>query len=283
VADAGTPVIVGVGYGQRIIHSFDGTGWTLQQRNPNAGVDEDLLWSVAYGGGHFVAGGGSSVGFTMVSTDGVTWAQGGAARAYVGGIAWTGSCFIAVGGNGLRVRSTDLGATWTNDQGFQTFGYFAAAAGNGIAVGVGYDQGVAVITTTTDGTVWTERRHSGASLYTVAYGNGMFVAAGDTALSTSHDGITWTDTTLGSGQANVNFVNGEFLISHLATGLYRSPDGVTWSVATPSAHMVGGYINGTYVSPTWPLSVSTSTNLVTWTSVFAPMGSGITQMVVGRH
>src|SRR6185295_14802058 len=110
--------------------------WTMTEKTPTGGDDNDLFRGVGFGEGRFVAVGGSSVALTRVSTDGVNWADGGTANAWLGGAAFTGSVWIAAGGNGLRVRSTDHGMTWTNPAGYQAIHYRAIAAGPGRAVAV---------------------------------------------------------------------------------------------------------------------------------------------------
>lgn len=284
-APPGTPIAVAVGYGQRRAHSFDGITWQLQEVRPDGGDDDDLFRGLTFGGGRFVAVGGSSVGLTAVSLDGVAWTPGGTARAWIGDVAWNGSVLVAAGGNGVRVRSTDGGATWIDDAGYQATHYRSvAASGAGVVVAVGhsYDApSVGVITSTADGVTWNERRRAGATFGTVAFGAGTFVAAGEGGLvATSRDGASWTDRTVGTGAGAVVFTGGEFVLSR-SSGIYRSPDGETWTPATTPSRNVAGYFGGAYLAVGWPLSISRSTDLSSWTPVFSPMGSGLTEMVTG--
>lgn len=288
-APPGTPIAVAVGYGQRRAHSLDGITWQLQEVRADGGDDDDLFRGLTWGDGRFVAVGGSTRTLTAVSLDGVAWTPGGGGRAWLGDAAWNGGAFVAAGGNGLRVRSTDGGATWIDDAGYQPTHYRSVAGGGGVVVAVGhsYDGGgpgganVGVITSTADGVTWTERRRAGATFGTVAYGNGAFVAVGEGGLvATSPDGATWTDRTVGSGGGGVIFTGAEFVLSRGAT-IYTSPDGATWTPASNAGRAVIGHFGGAYLAAGWPLTVSRSTDLTTWTQVWAPMGSGLTAMVTG--
>ena len=63
-----------------------------------------------------------------------------------------------------------------------------------------------VLTTSTDGIIWTTRT-SGfgtTAIFGVTYGNGLFVAVGDVGkLTASTDGITWTARTSGFGTTTI--------------------------------------------------------------------------------
>jgi hypothetical protein len=286
---ASTPIAVAVGYGQRRLFSTDGTHWTLLEKTPDGGDDNDLFRGVTYGNGRFVAVGGSSVALTQVSTDGSHWSNGGTGDAWLGGVAWNGSVFVAAGGNGLRVRSTDGGATWAAPAGYQAKHYRAVAFGDGLVVAVGhtYDNSgpgntnVGVIATTADGLLWTERRAAGETFGSLAYGNGAFVAATTGAtVATSTDGMKWVDQTVGTGSGGVCFTGTDFILWR-DSGIYRSSDGATWTLVTSKSRAVAGFFKGAYLSFDWPLRVNASPDLISWTQVFAPLGSGLTQLATG--
>ena len=286
---AGTPIAVAVGYGRRRVSSVDGSHWTLIEKTPNGGDDNDLFRGVTYGNGRFVAVGGSTVSLTQISTDGMNWIDGGTGTAWLGGVAWNGTVFVAAGGNGLRLRSTDNGATWTNPAGSQAKHYRAVAFGAGqvVAVGHTYDKSgpnntdVGVIVSTADGLQWTERRAAGETFGSIAYGNGIFVASTDgTTVATSTDGITWVDQVVGTGSGGICFTGSEFVLWR-NSGTYRSSNGTVWTQVTPSGRSIAGFFNGLYVSFDWPLRVNTSSDLLTWKRVFEPLGSCMSQMVVG--
>lgn len=124
----------------------------------------------------------------------------------------------------------------------------------------------------------------------VAYGNGVFVAVGNTNgdnVATSPDGLTWTShpMPLGPGDANlawtaVTFAGGQFVALPTSyesgsTISAVSTDGVHWTTGTLPASMWQSiaYANGTYVAVSRGASgdnepyVVTSTNGLTWTGV----------------
>jgi hypothetical protein len=284
----GAPVAVAVGYGRRRLRTMDAKTWTMQESTANGGDDNDLFRGVTWGNGNFVAVGGSSVSLTMTSADGQTWTTGtGTTGDWLGGVAWNGTVFVAAGGNGRRVRSTDNGATWTNSSGYksQSIHYRAVAFGAGQVVAVGHtyseSPNVGVISTSPDGQVWTERRHTGAPFGTIAFGNGLFVASAEKgAIVTSADGITWTERTVGAGTGAVIFTGTAFVLRRDG-GLYTSTDGAQWTMASSDNREVLGYFNGNYLSFGWPLNVTISSDLKKWSTVFDPKGSGLTGVAVG--
>jgi len=111
------------------------------------------------------------------------------------------------------------------------------AFGNSIYVAVG---STGYIATSPDGITWTERSSgTSAKLNHVAFGDGLFVVAGDDfsgspRLITSPDGITWTNRTVpnfSSDLDHVSFGDGLFIVigdSYAAT----STDGINWTERT---------------------------------------------------
>jgi hypothetical protein len=286
--DSGAPLMVVVGYGGRRVMSRDGITFEhFQEVNPNGGDDNDLFRGVTWGNGVFVAVGGSSNAYTMTSTDGYTWInENRTPRAWLGGVAPLGDDFVAAGGNGLRVRSVDDGASWQDDPGYQAIHYRDLASGNGVVVAVGHDydntpnQGV--IATTTDGVDWMERKHEGATYNNVAFGNARFVAAGPSGrVSRSSDGATWEEITVGSdGGAEVIFDGARFLISR-GDDHFESTDAITWTPVTANRGIVG-HFEGHYYSLGWPARIFESEDLTNWQDRFSPLGSGMTRIAVGR-
>lgn len=88
----------------------------------------------------------------------------------------------------------------------------------------------------------------------MAFGNGIFVAAGNAIINTSADGDTWTSRTApDSGDYSVLvFLNGYFYLAYLTSNqvtAFRSADGITWTaiafnnpaaVASPSVYVQNG-------------------------------------------
>jgi hypothetical protein len=280
-SDGGTVVAVVVGYGLRRARTTDAITWdSFQQLTPNGGDDYDLLRGVGFGAGTFVAVGNR----TFTSTDGITWLERGPTNVsnFLSNVVYFNNSFVAVGANGYRVRSLDLGATWQDATGYQPIHYRDVELGNGMLVAVGhtYDTtpNIGVVVISTDGKSWTEVLHGGDQLRDVAYGNGVFVATGDTGrVVTSPDGLTWSDKAV-NGQ-EVLFANSEFLIRNNTT-FYHSADGANWA-PLPGAREVNAWFNGYYLSFGWPLAIAASTNLSQWTPVFNPQGSGLCRLAVG--
>lgn len=88
-----------------------------------------------------------------------------------------------------------------------------------------------------DGINWVDKEISSTDwhIYSIAYGNGIFVAVGgdsdDSVILKSEDGINWTrDDTLFSRQlSGIMFGNGIFVLLHNGITLYYSTDGVNWT------------------------------------------------------
>ncbi len=116
-----------------------------------------------------------------------------------------------------------------------------------------------MIYSSVDGRKWSEPTYIDAALDDVAFGNGQWLAVGDTRSWTSADGETWTeqapfafdlpDTYAGS----VAFGDGHFLMNVSNCGAsrcsayqgWKSPDGVSWTqepVDVEAVPQYGGYL-----------------------------------------
>jgi hypothetical protein len=280
-------VAVVVGYGMRRASSQNGLDWeNFAELTPDGGDDNDLFRGLAFGGGRFVAVGGSSTSLSLVSTDGSSWqAEDRNQDAWLGGVAFLDGEFVAAGGNGLRVHSEDLGESWLGAVGYQAIHYRDVAAGGDVAVAVGHTYGespdVGIIALSRDGRQWEEVGHSGSTLARVAYGAGVFVATGDAGrVSRSPDGEQWDDSTVGSGNGSVVFVNDQFVVSN-DDGVFVSDDGSDFRAVDGSSFGVEGFIGGYYLSLGWPAVIRASSDMVQWDTVFEPGGSGFTRIVTG--
>jgi hypothetical protein len=283
-AGSGTLIAVVVGYGARRVSSTDGVHWNnFVELTPNGGDDDNLFRGVGYGAGTFVAVGGSSKGFTMTSTDGIHWSnENRTSSAWIGNAGYLNGTFIAAGGNGLRTRSLDLGKTWVDEAGYQSVHYRDLVVGNALAGAAGHSYAsVGVITSTPDGLTWTERLNGGAAFNHIVFGNGVFVAAGDTGrVAWSADAITWTDVSPGAANGvSLSFTGTEFLVS-VTAGVYRSTDGAAWTQTT-ATRGADAYFLGHWLSFGWPATIDASTDGTQWTNVFNPQGSGLTRLAQG--
>jgi hypothetical protein len=128
---------------------------------------------------------------------------------------------------------------------------------------------------TSSGTSWTSRTNPADNNWRgVTYGNGLFVAVGDTGsgdmVMTSPDGISWTARTNYAATQAITYNRGLFV----AVGTNRivtSPDGIVWTNRTSPANSNWWdvtYGNGSFVAVarTGTSKVMTSRDGITWTN-----------------
>lgn len=157
---------------------FTWTGATLPS-NPT------YTSAIGVAGQYFITAAGSSFAYDLWrSTDGTTWQNVGFSDAVVKGIAYGNGRVIVVGWEGWPRVSTDQGASWTavvSPDISSTNHMLPIMVGSDIAFGNGLflvsrsflQNG---ILTTADGLNWTNRAlFTGATIDSVAYGNGTFV------------------------------------------------------------------------------------------------------------
>lgn len=188
-------------------------------------------------------------------------------------ITYGNGLFVAAGTDGKIVTSTD-GITWTNQTSGYSFEFDAITYGNGIYVAVTQDASNSIFTST-DGVTWTKNLTVSLRLWAVAYGGGLFVAAGnDGALITSPDGLTWTNRTSGftSGQrcSGVAYGNGTWIVvNEHTTNISTSTDGVTWTIKGTSGAITTPLLCVTYGNGVWVIGgnnaeIATSSDTNTW-------------------
>lgn len=162
-----------VGVGLDVIRSADGVSWV-----DGTPAVSGQMFDLVYAGGQFV-----SVGrWVMTSPDGITWTN-----RYINpiprqSIAWNGSTFAAVSGDG--VRTSPDGAVWT---------LHSALAGDWRSVAWGPGTFAAVgtssVMTSPDGVAWTSRTSVAGSWQSIAWSGTVFAAVGPSIVQTSLDGI----------------------------------------------------------------------------------------------
>ncbi len=157
----GEGLYVAVGDSGTVLTSPDGTTWT--DRHTNSLIEGDDLHGVAYGKGRFVAASGWSLGaYTLVSDDGIHW------TAYeiddldgeMYGIAYGNGLFAGVTGDGEIATSPD-GIAWTIRGDYST-------QFNAVSYSYNPDDGLG--------------RFVAAGYNGAVYGNGVYVAAGDSGM-----------------------------------------------------------------------------------------------------
>jgi hypothetical protein len=215
---------------------------------------------------------------------------------YVGAMAVTEGAgqFVAVGWRGGIVTSAD-GLHWSFGQGgaqtrFED--YWAVTYGGDGFVAVGfesYPSVSAIAATSSDGTHW--EKHTLPIITTprnVAYGNGVYVAAGSPASMVSSNGRDWTAIPSMTAQG-VAFGGGQFTATLLTTG-FRSTNGLDWTqfplpaLADYQNYFTAAYANSTFLvggfcddcpNGNRPSLLATSSDGRQWTSRLFGADAGI--------
>ncbi len=234
----GQVIVVAVGnWGHRGM-TTDGVTWDdVMNAPPPDGGDHtpDLLRGVGYGDGKFVAVGGDANGMIMTTTNGVDWdedlfPQG---DGWLGDVAYLDGIWVAVGGNGVVVRSDDGGVTWSeNAQRLQWAGRtILAAEGKFLAAG---DAGS--LATSPDGLTWDEITDPSGIGFSIAHGQDTFVgfasqwngAGFDTACIQSPDAQAWMPCPFGSSSFGAPAAGDGVLLVQIDGGYAVSTDGSQW-------------------------------------------------------
>ncbi|HET6338290.1 MAG TPA: hypothetical protein VFG30_33940 [Polyangiales bacterium] len=263
---AGSTMIVGVGSAAFRGWSSDGATWKYCG-DPSGGNDHapKLLRNIGYGDGVFIAVGGDANGMVMRSLDALHWQEDlhptnacpgdgypSSCANWMGAVAFHAGTWLAAGGNGAVMRSTDGGSTWKGLKSMSDYGRIRTmGAGSGrflAGADVSNTGGVgAVIWVSADNgdhwankTPWTSAPMN--AYLDFAHGAGTFIAftpidgsAGDRACFLSSDaGDTW-EVCAASVKSNTSFVHdGAQWVTPANGGYATSPDGKTWTTHTAS-------------------------------------------------
>jgi len=273
--------------------------------------------SVAWGNNKFVAVG--EVGKIIYSSDGINWTAASNSpfdttiSSAIRKVIWADNRFVAIGRHSgsnwaAEIAASADGITWNKLT--PVFNTTYAGAGD-----VAYGGGTFVLASgsdnplfySTDAINWTKVTQTNfgggdnvSSVYSIAYGNGKFVAAGrkgnNAYIEVSEDGISWTvnDTHFSSSNTaiGVTYRNGTFVAVGSNDGeiCYSKDDGGPWQAVVKSANDItldkgiGMYFVGSgdhqflkFIAYTYqPASASRrmrySQDGITWTYGDAPIG-----------
>ena len=191
-------VLVAMGYafaGANTARSVDGgQTWTAGGTIPNL-----AQFHIAYGNGRWVTTHGSGNVTAYSTNGGQTWTAGGTLPASTtwSSVTYGGGKFVAVASGGTQAAySTDGGLTWTTATLPSSSDWSGVAFGNNRFVAVSSTDGTAAAYSL-DGITWVASTIISAAYNSVAYGQGMFIAVGDTTTAASSpDGVVWTSRTI---------------------------------------------------------------------------------------
>ena len=222
LAGDGAHVLATRDYGDSVAYEH----WTTTEAHTRA-----LMRGVCAGPGGFLAVGGNAERAWWTSADGVTWTVHEEVGGFLGGCAWLGDRFVAF--DDAPLWSLD-GQAWTRGTGsavthMRAIAAGARADGSRLAVAVGDGGRVSL---TEDGTRWTTTAAvTSEGLGFVAFGDGVFVAAGGSGrtVASADGGATWVQGSTGGGTAAGLVWAGDAFFLGDGTSVYRSHDGVGWT------------------------------------------------------
>jgi hypothetical protein len=235
----GQTIVIGVGNWGHRGTTEDGVRWVdVMNEPPKDGNDHtpDLLRGIGYGDGKFVAVGGDANGMIMSTIDGATWdedlfPQG---DGWLGDVAWQDGVWVAVGGNGIVVRSTDGGTEWTQSRTGLSFAGRTIIAAEGKLVAAGDGGGIAVSDDL--GLTWDESTDPSGLGFSLAHGLDTFVGFAsqwngsgfDTACIVSGDAIAWSPCPLVSSAFGSPAAGEGAIVVQMDGGYGVTTDGAQW-------------------------------------------------------
>ena len=226
---------VASGAGGAIYTSTNGIHWTARSSGKSG-----LLMNVNGDGPLWVAVGES--GAIVTSTNGFDWvSRTSPTNALFRGVAYGNGIYVACGDGGAIVRSTN-GTTWTavssgTSLSLQGVGYGMDFVNSGDTNQVPTEYPLFVIAganglllTSSNGVSWTQRT-SGTTVYIsdVMYGNGYYVAVGNTRILRSADGMTWSFATNSAYFYRAAYCSGTFKAGGKNGAIWTSTDGLNWT------------------------------------------------------
>lgn len=237
VAGSFKPIWVGVGNGDyTLAYSYDGINWTGLEVALSSEYGASFVF---FNGTMFVAVG---YGFTTIgfySYDGINWNQTNNLESVIDGIEgifYQNGMWLVGGYGTTRFAYSYDGINWTGVTTTAFGNGVTAICGNGkIWVAGGYASGGDSLGYSYDGINWVGLGSSIITnyVYGMAYGNGVFVAAGGGTnnFAVSKDGISWTGISGVFSYATGVAFNGIMFVAggNAAQSIAYSYDGYTWT------------------------------------------------------
>jgi len=287
--------------------SGGGVSWTAVENSPFAG---GYISAIAYGNDKFVAAGRVGGNYRIAhSTDGIAWTvEDNNIALGLNAIAYGNGKFVAVNwDNSIMAYSTD-GIAWTvaaNSTFDDATNTMVIAYGNDkFVVGCNCrdanDYATVKMAYSTDGITWTAIANStfnnsnitinsNTRIDAIAYGNGKFVAGGQSKKSStngwladfgkmaySSNGIAWTSVANSQldydGPEAIVYGNDKFVATTGAGNAVYSSDGITWTHLDYQSDVYGhigshiAYGNGKFVAAAYS-KMAYSADGITWTAV----------------
>ena len=209
---------------------------------------------------------------SLVSTNGSNWSVTTHNLGAMADLNYNGRLFVGVGAK--HIYTTTDGFNWQDNPGF-TNNLYGVTSYNGRLVVVGANGS---IFTSVDGTNWVDDSVTAAgSLYSVAHGNGVYVAGGS-IIATSMDGLTWSLGPSNPPATITKIVYGDGLFVAAAGGeILSSPDGINWQVRFTTANPISGiaYNGGTFLAIAGTGAMFKSVDGLNWTPLAQSLAPGL--------
>ena len=253
-----------------LLTSTDGQSWSLQT-SANMLVNDALFYKTTGGADRYLAVGGYNV---YESSDGISWSflksltNSGSLDSTLNDIDYSAdtNTITVVGNNGLKLTSTDDGATWTGTYGSASV--LAATNYQGSLYSAAYNTTIignkSGIDTVASSLMW-DMSFNPAT--------GKYVAVGDNSqIITSTDGISWATATVPAGSGDIiaiTFGGGQYGAITQRGNLLTSADGISWTstVVTSSASLAATIIDIAYDSVNNTYVVISDSNVWTVTDL----------------
>ena len=288
---------VGVGSGRNTLgYSYDGINWVGIGATIFGTSGNNVYYSTT--NSLWIAT-GTGTNTLATSVDGINWTgRGTTVFTTAGGkITYYNNLLIGVGEGSSKIASSTNGISWDTNARITTGRTVAYINNQWVVAGDG-----ATFATSTDGMIWRDLNptvtNGVGSIYSIAYGNGRWVAVGYGKMMYSTDGINWTGSASNGGISGYVYkvaygqdgsgnglwvAAGSGYSNPISNSIATSTDGITWTSRNTNSNFPFNsngsfgargvaYGNGLWVAvgigtnAMGANSIATSTNGITWTS-----------------